>query len=78
VRRKPDGYYTVLVFGALARLRQQGNSTPTPADVFKLPSRLGLVEVSDQKARVACTAACQRPAVRAVNRALSGVDWDAW
>ena len=69
--RKPHGYYTVLVVGALARLRAQGGANPTGADVFRLLSKLGLVSKTDQNARAACSIAYNSAAVRAADRALS-------
>ena len=71
VIRKPNGYYTVLVVGALARLRCGGNAHPTGADVFRLLSKLTLLSETDQNARAACFIACKSAAVRAADRALA-------
>lgn len=70
-RGKPNGYHTVLVVGALARLRREGSAAPGGADVFRLLSKLGLVSETDQTARAACFTAFHSPAVRAADRALS-------
>ena len=71
--RKPNGYYTVLVAGALARLREQGSTNPASADVFALLSRLGLVREEDQNARAACSIAYNSAAVRRADCALSKI-----
>jgi hypothetical protein len=75
--RKPHGYYPVLVAGALARLRDQGSTSPASADVFALLSRLGLVREADQNAKAACSLAYNSAAVRRIDRALSKIVRDS-
>ena len=72
MERRPNGYYTVLVSGALVRLHRLGYGTPKTGEVFLLLSRLGLVREDDQDARAACSLAYDSDTVRSLQRMLAG------
>lgn len=74
--RKPNGYYTVLVGGAIVRLHQLGNANPTSGDAFRLLVELELIDGNDQNARAACGIARKSAPVRSVHDALNGAARD--
>ena len=77
--RKPDGYYTILVSGALARLRNMGNDSPEEAHVLDLLREMKLIDPPETVAgaRDAGNVAHRfhAPVVRRVDKALSGITW---
>lgn len=68
-RKRPNGYYIVLVAGAVAHLRHQGMKHPTKREVFYLLAKMGLVSKTDQTAQAACYIAFGTKTVRLVRDA---------
>ena len=73
--RKPDGYYTVLVAGALARLRNAGNQQPTADDVVQELVQLNLLDPQDAAGANRIRHRFSAPVLRRIDRALGGITW---
>ena len=75
MKRRPHGYYTVLVAGALARLRHKGSTHPTSTDVVRLLREMELLDPGDQNGTAAVRTSFNGIVIQRVDEALAGIVW---
>lgn len=75
MKRRPHGYYTLLVAGALVRLRSKGSTHPTSADVVRMLREMKLLDPDDQNGVAAVRASFHGVVIRRVDEALARIVW---
>ena len=70
MKKKPNGFFTVLIAGALVRLHQTGYSDPRAAECFHLLAMLGIVDINDQTSRASANIAYHSAVIRQLRHTL--------